>query len=403
MLRMLDYKEANRILHSSLSPNNKCIAKGTALDNHADPTPLNAAPYGSFPRNRLVPVSAIDATVFIITFVDGVNGGVIETRNIDYGQPIGNPPSAPTISGYTFTGNWSPTIPATATQSATYTAQYQQDAPTTYTIIFVKSTDGSEITRTTVTAGDTITAPQVPAVTGYTFTGNWSPSLPATATGDATYTAQYQLNTYTITFLDSDGTTVIRTDQVEHGHAIIPPTVTPPTGYTWGGWSPTVPATATADGTYTATYNEDQHGKAFGPFYLGWESAGVTAGFSHFFIEPDSTAYSVGTSGTDVVITVSGDYHNNGTTTPFTGTITITGGFVGEIGQAARVVLSSTLTNYGWRSQDNTGAIRVATPSGYEAIDGSEYWEFDVSAPGYVFSRGTGNVNGPYHHAVIGG
>jgi len=54
MKKMMTYTEANQVLGTSLSPNNYCICKQTAIENGADTTPLT-----TFEYNRLVPASAV--------------------------------------------------------------------------------------------------------------------------------------------------------------------------------------------------------------------------------------------------------------------------------------------------------------------------------------------------------
>ena len=59
--------------------------------------------------------------------------------------------------------------------------------------------------------------------TGYTFTG-WSPSVPSTMPAeDKTYRAQWKINTYTVTFLDKDGNVIGTPQSVEYGSDATPP------------------------------------------------------------------------------------------------------------------------------------------------------------------------------------
>lgn len=71
MKKMMTYTEANQVLGSSLSPNNYCICKQTAIENGADTTPLT-----TFEYNRLVPASAVSKQdqplQYHITFADGM-------------------------------------------------------------------------------------------------------------------------------------------------------------------------------------------------------------------------------------------------------------------------------------------------------------------------------------------
>ena len=96
----------------------------------------------------------------------------------------------------------------------------------------------------------------------YTFTG-WDPT-PAAVTGDATYKAKYSstVNQYTVTFVDSDGTTILKAATAyDYGTAaadIVKPAdpakaADAENTYAFAGWSPAI-ATVTGDATYTATY-----------------------------------------------------------------------------------------------------------------------------------------------------
>lgn len=119
---------------------------------------------------------------YTITFV--VDGNTT-TKEVEHGT-IPTYDGTPSKVGYTFTG-WDKEFVA-ATEDTTYTAQFEQNAPTQYEITFV--VDGAE-TKVMTNAGDTPVFPGTPAKDGYNFTG-WSPAL-APATGAATYTAQFEL------------------------------------------------------------------------------------------------------------------------------------------------------------------------------------------------------------------
>ena len=98
---------------------------------------------------------------------------------------------------------------------------------------------------------------EAPTVTreGYTFSG-WSPSVPAKVSGDATYEAQWTVNKYTITF-DANGGEGGSSTEMDYGAVIVAPTVTRE-GYTFSGWQPAVPATVPAsDATYVAQWIAD--------------------------------------------------------------------------------------------------------------------------------------------------
>ena len=93
-----------------------------------------------------------------------------------------------------------------------------------------------------------------PARIGYTFTG-WNPSI-ETVSKNQDYTATYTIQTFTIRFLDDEGS-VLEMKNVNYGEI---PTYTGKTptkeGYTFNGWSPTLyPANKNQD--YKATFRNN--------------------------------------------------------------------------------------------------------------------------------------------------
>ena len=91
----------------------------------------------------------------------------------------------------------------------------------------------------------------------YTFAG-WDTELTA-VTGEATYSAIFNstINSYTITWLSDDGTTIDQ-ENVAYGltpaHANIDKESTPQYTFTFRGWSPE-PTSVTGDATYTAVFD----------------------------------------------------------------------------------------------------------------------------------------------------
>ena len=87
----------------------------------------------------------------------------------------------------------------------------------------------------------------------YTFAG-WTPTV-VTVAGSAEYTATYTetLRSYTITWLDADGTS-LGTTTVAYGAT--PSHSAPASAYTFTGWSPAI-AAVTGDETYTATFSHE--------------------------------------------------------------------------------------------------------------------------------------------------
>ena len=94
----------------------------------------------------------------------------------------------------------------------------------------------------------------------YTFKG-WEPEI-AAVTGDVTYNATFdqKLNTYTVTWVNEDGT-VLETSEVEYGTVPTYPGETPTKAataqctYTFKGWNPEI-AAVTGNVTYKATYEQ---------------------------------------------------------------------------------------------------------------------------------------------------
>ena len=163
----------------------------------------------------------------------------------------------PTRTGYTFTG-WNGTdiadgtdnvvIPTGSLGNRSYTATW---AINTYTVTFVDY-DGTELGTDVVAYGGDAVAPDDPTREGYTF-GGWDRDL-ENVTSSFTVTATYTINTYTVTFVDYDGT-VIDEQTVDWNTAAKAPADPERDGYTFGGWDTSFDQ-VTADITVTATYNE---------------------------------------------------------------------------------------------------------------------------------------------------
>ena len=198
------------------------------------------------------------ASVYTIKFM--VNGAEVSSQQVTAGEM----PTAPSVENYednakyyTFTG-WDSEVVAAA-GNTTYTAVFSETWKE-YDITFNWNGD-SAVVKTHW--GDMPVAPTVPgyedASKVYVFSA-WSPELVACA-GAATYTATYSesTKTFTIKFVDEDGQTVLKEDELAYGAAIVPPTNPTKAAdntytYTFNGWSPAVAATVTTDATYTATY-----------------------------------------------------------------------------------------------------------------------------------------------------
>ena len=212
---------------------------------------------------------------FTYTFYDEDGTTVLKTDTINYGEVIIAPETPTKASDNTYTyafAGWTPEFVegTTITANVSYTATYSKDY-INYTITF-KNADGSVIlTKTDYHYGDTVAQPaETPTKPAddentYVFVG-WTPDFVSTVKGNAEYTATFSstTNSYTYTFYDEDGTTVLKTDTINYGEVIIAPEN--PTkesdntyNYTFAGWTPEFVegTTITTDVTYTATYSRE--------------------------------------------------------------------------------------------------------------------------------------------------
>ncbi len=199
---------------------------------------------------------------YTVTFVD-YDGKTLDTQSVEYGTTPTYSGATPTKAAtaqyeYTFSG-WNPEI-AAVTGEATYTAQFTQKVRS-YTVTFVDY-DGKTLDTQSVEYGTTPTysgATPTKAATAqyeYTFSG-WNPEI-AAVTGEATYTAQFtqKVRSYTVTFVDYDGTT-LGTQSVEYGRAATAPENPTRAGYIFAGWDKAFDNITEAI-IVTATYRADQ-------------------------------------------------------------------------------------------------------------------------------------------------
>ena len=207
----------------------------------------------------------------ISTAVSPADSGTISGGGTyEYGKSVTLTATANT--GYKFVqwndGNKNASRTITVSGAATYTATFEK---LTYTV----STASSPTNGGTVSGGGTyeygkeVTLTATPSTSaGYEFVkwsdGVTSASRKITVTGNATYTAEFRLKTYTVTFKAEDSTT-LKTESVTHGLKATPPTApekadTAEWDYTFDGWYDsngnkwTSSTTITGNITYTAQY-----------------------------------------------------------------------------------------------------------------------------------------------------
>ena len=192
---------------------------------------------------NLCVVLELELTYHTVTFKDW-NGTVLKTQQVEHGKAA-TAPANPTRTGYTFTG-WDKAF-TNVTADLVVTAQYSAN---TYTVTF-KDWNGTVLKTEQVQYGGAATAPANPTRTGYTFTG-WDKAF-NNVTADLVVTAQYSINTYTVTFKDWNGT-VLKTQQVQYGGAATAPANPTRTGYTFTGWDKAF-TNVTANLVVTAQYS----------------------------------------------------------------------------------------------------------------------------------------------------
>ena len=136
-------------------------------------------------------------------------------------------------------------------------------APNQYKMTFVLDNGEEDIVKTLDYKSE-LKAPENVTKKGHSFTG-WNPEVPTTVPlGDKTYTAQWKVNQYTMTFVLGNGEKDVVITQ-DYGTPLVAPENPIRKGYTFAGWSPAVDATIPAEnktftaqwtlGTYTITYD----------------------------------------------------------------------------------------------------------------------------------------------------
>ena len=163
--------------------------------------------------------------------------------------------------GWTFAG-WTPDVAETVTGDATYTAKWTQNE---YTVTYVPGDHGTFDSQsynkkhygdaTPAFVGETTGEP------GWTFAG-WTPDVAETVTGDATYTAKWTQNEYTVTYVPGDhGTFDSQSYNKKHYGDATPAfdgETTGEPGWMFAGWEPEVAETVTGNVTYTAKFVPDK-------------------------------------------------------------------------------------------------------------------------------------------------
>lgn len=193
------------------------------------------------------------------------NGSQSDKIELFYGQTIpafSAVPNGPSKEGYTFK-SWSQSetenIAAPTVMPNEDVHMYPVFEINTYTYLFDanggKFSDDKSLKSFVYTYGDTPSAfDEIPVKEGSTFSC-WDIDMPSTVTGDLTFTAEYNINQYTVEFVDNGN--VLDTIVINHGDKVEAEDI--PEGYKADGWKldngtgVNFPYTVTEDVTFTAT------------------------------------------------------------------------------------------------------------------------------------------------------
>lgn len=153
----------------------------------------------------------------------------------------------------------------------TYYAVYNSELR--YYYITFLDWDGSQKSREYLGYGSSVEIPTV-SRTGYTFR-EWLPAVKTTVTGEATYKAEYDINYYTIRFLDWDGSVISEQSVAYNTMPVIPAdpkrVSTPKYDYTFVGWDSTV-VNATVNADYKTVYSS-----TIRTYVVTWKVAATTS------------------------------------------------------------------------------------------------------------------------------
>ncbi len=175
--------------------------------------------------------------VFTVTFKDS-DDKVLKIEIVDQGANA-NPPAAPAIEGYNFTG-WDKAY-TNVNDNLVLKAEYEL---ANYNINFNDGGLTLDLTPKTYTIFDTVDLP-VPVKENHEFDGWYdSPdftkkvtSIKEGSTGDKAFYVKWISNIliFTVTFKDDDGV-VLKTEEVEQNNSATPPSAPVKEGYNFTGW-----------------------------------------------------------------------------------------------------------------------------------------------------------------------
>ncbi len=226
---------------------------GDEVVKYAEPTKVGYtfSGWSTIPANMPAVDVRVDGTFTInqytITF-DSNGGSQVSAITQDYNTSV-SAPTDPTRIGYTFAG-WTPSVPANMpAENITLTANWTINQ---YTITF-DTKGGSEVAAITKDYNAAIGDIAQPTKTGYTFAG-WDKAIPTNMPAEnVTITANWTINSYKV-FYYVDGV-LTYTDIYDYNETTSLRANESKVGYTFSGWS-TIPANMPAvdvrvDGAFT--------------------------------------------------------------------------------------------------------------------------------------------------------
>ena len=208
---------------------------------------------------------------YTVTWVDWDDSEVRTDTEVPYGTELEAPadPTREADAEYTYTfAGWTPEI-KTVTGDATYKATYTKEA-NTYTLTY--DLDGGEWENDTTYTytkkyKEEVEVKADPTKEGYTFAG-WTSDEVKVVNGkftmpakDVTLKAKWNVNKYTIKWVNWDDSEVRTDTEVPYGTELeVPEDPTRAADaeytYTFAGWTPKI-ETVTGDATYKATYTKE--------------------------------------------------------------------------------------------------------------------------------------------------
>lgn len=162
-----------------------------------------------------------------VTFQDK-DGNLIAEVYVFEGEAA-KAPDAPEVEGYHFTG-WDPADLSSVTEDLIVKATY---AINTYTVKFYDHSD-NVISTQTVNWNEAALEPELAAWDGHTFT-SWSVEFDHVKS-DLDIKPIYDVETYKVTFVGFDGETSLKVENVQYGQGATAPEAPAVEGYTFTGW-----------------------------------------------------------------------------------------------------------------------------------------------------------------------